>query len=259
MKKRWKSLIAWALIITIIGGYGNTALAAGLGDGISSGTESSTGPKAGISADAGTGSRGAAGENSSSGEENKETGGSTGETGGTGEAGTETGSTGGTGTETGGTGDTGSTGETGGTGETGTEGGNAGNEGEDVSQEPADAVGAKEPLETEEMLDPVSAMAQAGTYKPYWENGNYSNLVVLVDFADSTHDHSDKKFGQCFKAEPADTFKYFNGDEENPRGMRQYLYNISYGQLRVENIFPSTIRRKIKLSPILFHRMLPIM
>lgn len=249
MKKRWKSLIAWVLIITIIGGYGNTALAAGLGDGISSGTGNGTGPKAGISADAGTGSQGEVGENSSSGEENKETGGSTGETGGAGETGTENGSTGGTGTETGGTGDTGSTGETGGTGETGTEGGNAGDEGGEVSQEPADAVEAEEPLETEEMLDPVSVTAQAGTYKPYWENGNYSNLVVLVDFADSTHDHSHNSFGRCFKADPADTFKYFNGDEENPRGMRQYLYNISYGQLRVENIFPQYNQAENTITP----------
>lgn len=243
MKKRWKSLIAWVLIITIIGGYGNTALAAGLGDGISSGTENGTGPKAGISADAGTGSQGEAGENSSSGEENKETGGSTGETGGAGETGTENGSTGGTGTETGGTGDMGSAGEN------GTEGGNAGDEGEEVSQEPADTIETEGLLETEEGLEAAALAAQAGTYAPYWENGNYSNLVVLVDFADSTHDHSGKVFGQCFKEDPADTFKYFNGDEDNPRGMRQYLYNISYGQLRVENIFPQYNQAENTITP----------
>ena len=237
MKKRWKSLIAWMLIITIIGGYGNTALAAGLGDGTPAGTESSTGAEAGIVADEGTGSQGEAGENSSSGQENKETGGSTGETGGAGETGTENGSTGGTGTETGGTGDTGSTGETGGTGETGTEGGSTGNEGEEVSQDPADAIEADESPETGEELE-AALTAQAGTYEPYWENGNYSNLVVLVDFADTTHEHEDKGYGECFRLNPNTTFNYFNGDEENPRGMRQYLYNISYGQLRVENIFP---------------------
>lgn len=226
MKKRWKSLIAWILIITIIGGYGNTALAAGLSDGIFSETGNGTEPKASIAADAGTGSQE--------------------ETGGTGETGTEIGSTSGTGTETGDTDDTGESGET---DETVTEDGSTGNEGDEVSQDPADTAEADKSLETEEELEAATLTAQAGTYEPYWENGNYSNLVVLVDFADSTHDHGDKVFGQCFKEDPADTFKYFNGDEENPRGMRQYLYNISYGQLRVENIFPQYNQAADTITP----------
>ena len=76
------------------------------------------------------------------------------------------------------------------------------------------------------------------SYIPYWDNGNYSNLIVFVDFADTAHDHPDNAFGVCYQTDTTDTFRYFNGSEEYPRGMRQYYYNISYGQLRVENIFP---------------------
>lgn len=209
MKKRWKSLIAWALIITIIGGYGNTALAAGLNDGISS--ETGTGdiqPEDNMGTDTGSGggSETGTGNGESSGKDDAETGGS----------GTEAG-----GTETGG-----STGETG----TETDGSTDGTE--------TDADGSTKEPETEEEEEAVAeSPIEAVAYEPYWENGNYSNLVVFVDFADTTHQH-DNEYGECFKANPDTTFKYFNGDEANPRGMRQYLYNISYGQLRVENIFP---------------------
>lgn len=75
-------------------------------------------------------------------------------------------------------------------------------------------------------------------YRPFWSDGNYSNLVVFVDFADTNHEHTESSWGECLKENPETTFKYFNGSEEYPKGMRQYLYNISYGQLKVENIFP---------------------
>ena len=231
MKKRWKSLIAWVLIITIIGGYGNTALAAGLNDGIPSETgtgDIQPGDNAGTDTGSGGGSETGTGNGESSGKDDVETGGSGTEAGGTesggstGETGTETGgSTDGTGTETGG-----STGETG----TETDGSTDGTE--------TDADGSTKEPETEEEEEAVAeSPIEAVAYEPYWENGNYSNLVVFVDFADTTHQHNNK-YGECFKANPDTTFKYFNGDEANPRGMRQYLYNISYGQLRVENIFP---------------------
>ena len=86
----------------------------------------------------------------------------------------------------------------------------------------------------------ASVPLAAQEYQSYWgKEGNYSNLVVFVDFADTDHDaHEETALGDCLKDAPELTFKYFNGSEALPKGMRQYLYNISYGQLRVENIFP---------------------
>ena len=78
----------------------------------------------------------------------------------------------------------------------------------------------------------------SGEYEPYWSDGNYSNLIVFVDFADTSHQHKESSFGECLKSDSDTTFKYFNGSETDAKGMRQYLYNISYGQLKVENIFP---------------------
>ncbi len=87
-------------------------------------------------------------------------------------------------------------------------------------------------------------------YQPYWENGNHSNLVVFVDFADNA-DHAHTRTENCFKANTDITFQYFNGSETKPRGMRQYLYNISYGKLRVENIFPQYDEETKTITPYL--------
>lgn len=48
MKKRWKSLIAWILIITMAGGHGNVAWAADSGAGTLSGAGSRTQQEAGM-------------------------------------------------------------------------------------------------------------------------------------------------------------------------------------------------------------------
>lgn len=97
--------------------------------------------------------------------------------------------------------------------------------------------------ETVAELQPESApagqaLAAGESWEPYWADPNFSNLIVFVDFSDTTHDHPEDYFGECWKTDPDTTFCYFDGSEEYPRGMRQYLYNISYGQFRVENIFP---------------------
>ena len=84
----------------------------------------------------------------------------------------------------------------------------------------------------------AQAAAEAYTYEPYWPDGNFSNLIIFVDFSDTPHAHEESIWGSCYKEDLSATFAYFNGSEEKPRGMRQYLYQISYGQLRVENIFP---------------------
>ncbi len=219
MRKKWKSLLAWMLIITIIGGYGNTALAAGLGGEAPVGAESTVesgstvGTDAGVEGEAGTGK-----------EETPETPDKQ-----PGEEGTGNGE--GTG-EAEGEGDSGNTTET--PGGTPNEGGSD----EEAEGDGEDGEEPEELPEEEELPGETFALTEGkNAYQPYWENGNYSNLVVFVDFADTTHEHKNS-YGECFKANPDTTFKYFNGDETNLRGMRQYLYNISYGQLRVENIFP---------------------
>ena len=96
-------------------------------------------------------------------------------------------------------------------------------------------------------------IASTANYTPYWKGtGNYSNLIVFVDFSDTAHEHPEDAYGGvCYKEGKGveDTFKYFNGSDIYPRGMRQYLYNISYGQLRVENLFPQYDAAANRITP----------
>lgn len=73
-----------------------------------------------------------------------------------------------------------------------------------------------------------SVTEESAVYTPYWEEVTFSNLVVFVDFADTQREHIYN----------ADTLEIFNGDTDHPHGMRQYLYDISYGEMKLENIFP---------------------
>lgn len=71
-------------------------------------------------------------------------------------------------------------------------------------------------------------------------NANFTNLVVFVEFQD-TKDHSTHKTG-CMR-DTALNFEYFDGDgrynsKQSRRSMKRYLDTVSYGQLRVANIFP---------------------
>lgn len=104
------------------------------------------------------------------------------------------------------------------------------------------------PAEEQEGIGEAAVYA-ASPYSPYWKNPNFSNLVVFVDFSDTTHEHTGYYFGECVKENAETTFHYFNGGEDYARGMRQYLYNISYGQLRVENIFPQYDQAENKIIP----------
>ena len=65
----------------------------------------------------------------------------------------------------------------------------------------------------------------------------YANIVVFVDFADTTHNHEETYFGQCYKKDPRIS-DLFEGDESHTRALNQYISNISYGQLKVKNIIP---------------------
>ncbi len=91
--------------------------------------------------------------------------------------------------------------------------------------------------ETEEVQDAVSETealsVKAGTVYSGSSAGNFANVVVFVDFADTDHQSHDN----CLK-DVEKTLDLFNGSEKSPCGMREYLSNISYGQLMVENIFP---------------------
>ncbi|MBQ3105749.1 MAG: hypothetical protein IJC59_07830, partial [Lachnospiraceae bacterium] len=82
-------------------------------------------------------------------------------------------------------------------------------------------------------------------YAPYWDNGNFSHLILFVDYRDTTHAHTETLLGECREKNVETAFRYFNGGEEYPRSLRQYMYNVSYGQLRVENIFPQYDGEKI--------------
>lgn len=90
---------------------------------------------------------------------------------------------------------------------------------------------------------------------------NMSNLVVFVNFADTVltdgttdHYHSETSLGKCFQ--DADyTFELFDGEDANGsvtnrRAMKQYLETVSYGQLRLENVFPQYDRTNHKIVPL---------
>ena len=71
-------------------------------------------------------------------------------------------------------------------------------------------------------------------------NANFTNLVVFVEFQD-TKDHGTHKTG-CMR-DTALNFEYFDGDgrynsKQSRRSLKRYLDTVSYGQLRVANIFP---------------------
>ena len=76
----------------------------------------------------------------------------------------------------------------------------------------------------------------------------YANIVVFVDFKDTTHEHEKTELGKCYKEDPKIT-EYFEGDEEHPRALKQYVSNISYGQLNVQNIIPQYDSKNNKIEP----------
>ena len=65
-----------------------------------------------------------------------------------------------------------------------------------------------------------------------------ANVVVFVDFANSSHTNHTSNFGQCFMKSGQYTRDLFDGDASHPLALKQYLHHISYGQLQVKNAFP---------------------
>ena len=99
--------------------------------------------------------------------------------------------------------------------------------------------------EEEELQDTVSETTsqsmESETVYSGASTGNFANVVVFVDFADTNH----QTHQNCLK-DVEKTLDLFNGSEESPCGMREYLSNISYGQLLVENIFPQFNGKEIE-------------
>lgn len=58
-------------------------------------------------------------------------------------------------------------------------------------------------------------------------DGNTANIVVFINFADTTHNHIESYYGKCFMENP-NIEELFNGLNEHPKALRQYLYNITY-------------------------------
>lgn len=59
-----------------------------------------------------------------------------------------------------------------------------------------------------------------------------ANLIVFVDFQDTVHENAN-----CYTKDPQ-IQELFDGDEKNPKSLKQYIKAISYGQMEVENVIP---------------------
>ncbi len=85
-----------------------------------------------------------------------------------------------------------------------------------------------------------------GTVAAAEPDSNFSNLVVFVDFTDSSHDHSDATGydpNNCPTQSMSKVSGLYNGDgvaesAATRRSLKYYMDHVSYGALRVENYFP---------------------
>ena len=70
-----------------------------------------------------------------------------------------------------------------------------------------------------------------------------ANLIVFVDFQDTVHKE------QCYTGDPQ-IQELFDGDEKNPRSLKQYIKAISYGQMEVENVIPQYNQEGNQVVPV---------
>lgn len=106
----------------------------------------------------------------------------------------------------------------------------------------------------------ADTISYTSTYPDDCEDANMSNLVLFVGFSDGAggtshvnqHSTDATSFanGKC-ALDPACTFGYFNGSASNKQAMQRYLYNISYGQLRVDNLFPQYDAGANRIVPLI--------
>ncbi|RHP51237.1 hypothetical protein DWZ37_05135 [Clostridiaceae bacterium AF31-3BH] len=78
---------------------------------------------------------------------------------------------------------------------------------------------------------------------------NFANLVLFVDFQDTTPEHQEPYSGQCLKKSAEYTFNMFDGDAKHPFALKQYISRISYGQVELNNIFPQYDQENDQLVP----------
>lgn len=71
-----------------------------------------------------------------------------------------------------------------------------------------------------------------------------ANLIVFVDFQDTAHDNE-----KCYTKDPQ-IQELFDGDEKNPKSLKQYIKAISYGQMEVENVIPQYNQESNQVVPV---------
>jgi len=76
------------------------------------------------------------------------------------------------------------------------------------------------------------------------ESEKIYNIVLFVEFSDTTHEHIPSAWGKCYKEDP-NIEKLWTGTSY-PKSLHQYVYNISYGTIDVESIFPQLNNNKIE-------------
>ena len=71
-----------------------------------------------------------------------------------------------------------------------------------------------------------------------------ANLIVFVDFQDTVHENAN-----CYTNDPQ-IQALFDGDENNPKSLKQYIKAISYGQIDVENVIPQYNQETDQVVPV---------
>ena len=77
---------------------------------------------------------------------------------------------------------------------------------------------------------------------------NMANIVIFVNFSDTTHTHIESYWGQCFEEDPNLANLFY--DDNKTRSLRSYIKKISYGNILVGNIFPQYNPSTEKIVPI---------
>ena len=71
-----------------------------------------------------------------------------------------------------------------------------------------------------------------------------ANLIVFVDFQDTVHENAN-----CYTKYPQ-IQALFDGDENDPKSLKQYIKTISYGQIDVENVIPQYNQETDHVVPV---------
>ncbi len=105
------------------------------------------------------------------------------------------------------------------------------------------------PAMAEELTDPFIIMEEgkedevigvASDLPAEDKNANFANLVIFVEFNDTTHNHTTEYY--CSRNWQL-AFEWFDGDGRNgsvsnARSLKRYMDQISYGNMKIANIFP---------------------